>query len=70
MEEDLALAALGQLGDEGAVDLQHVDRELAQVGERGVAGAEVVDGDPDPERLQLAQPPRGFLGVASSAPSR
>jgi hypothetical protein len=30
---------------EGAVDLDHVDAELAQVAERGVAGAEIVDGD-------------------------
>src|SRR5579864_8378415 len=29
--------------DEAAVDLDRVDRELAQVGERAVTGAEVVD---------------------------
>ena len=35
----------------GFGDLQHVDREAAQVLERGVAGAEVVDRELDAERL-------------------
>ena len=39
---------------ERAVDLQQVDRELLEVGERRVAGAEVVDGEPHAE---VAQPP-------------
>ncbi len=38
---------------ERRVDLDDVDRQLAQVGERGVASAEVVDGQPDAE---LAEP--------------
>ena len=37
------LAALVEAVDEGLVDLQDVDRELADVVQRGVAGAEVVD---------------------------
>ena len=41
-------------GDERAVDFESVDRELAQVGERAVAGAEVVDRDPHTERLERA----------------
>jgi hypothetical protein len=32
--------------DEGAVDLELVHRQLVQVGQRGVPGAEVVDGQP------------------------
>ena len=40
--------------DEGAVDLQRVEREAVEVGERGVAGAEVVEDEPD---AQLAAAP-------------
>ena len=50
-------------GDEGAVDLQRVDRELLQVGERGVAGAEVVDRDPDAE----ARSSRRIAAAASAS---
>ena len=41
--------------DEGTVDLERVDREALQVGERGVAGTEVVDRDGDAHRLQFVQ---------------
>ncbi len=41
--------------DEGAVDLQGVDGELAQVGERAVAGSEVVDRDAHAELLERRQ---------------
>lgn len=56
--------ALGQrqalLGDgdpvhERLVQLHHVDRQLPQVTEGGVPGAEVVDGQPHPDGLQLGQ---------------
>src|SRR5712691_9039573 len=40
--------------DERAVDLERLYRELREVAERGIAGAEVVDGDAHP---QLAQGP-------------
>ena len=36
---------------EGAVDLDDIDAELAQVAERGVAGAEIVDGNAAAEIL-------------------
>ena len=36
--------------DEGLVDLQHVDGEAAEVAERRVAGAEIVDDELDAER--------------------
>ena len=48
---------------ERAVELQLVDRQLAQVGQRGVAGAEVVDRDADAERAQLAEDLAGPLAV-------
>ena len=41
-------------GDERLVDLHHVDRKPAQVGERRVAGAEVVEAEADTGQLQLA----------------
>ena len=40
---------------EAAVDLEGVDRKEPQRTEGGVAGAEVVDGDPDTARLQRTQ---------------
>ena len=47
--------AVGQLGDERAVDLQLVHREVLQVGERGVPDAEVVDRDAHADRAQAQQ---------------
>jgi hypothetical protein len=43
--------ALGQRTDEASVDLDLVDRQLVQVAERGVPGAEVVERQPDPDGL-------------------
>ncbi len=56
--------------DERAVDLERVDGELAEVGERRVAGAEVVDGDAHAELLDLAQAAHGGVGVAHQRASR
>ena len=39
---------VGHREHEGAVELELVDREIAQVGKGAVAGAEVIDGDLDP----------------------
>ena len=52
--DGIALGLLRQARDEGAVDLQYVDRESAEVGKRGVAGAEIVDGKAHAERGQGA----------------
>jgi hypothetical protein len=57
-------AAVGDAGHEAPVHLEDVDRELAQAGQRRVAGAEVVDGQPHPERLELVQPGSGRVGPA------
>ena len=43
---------VGHRGDEGAVDLDLVERQLLEVGERRLAGAEVVEREPDAERAQ------------------
>ena len=50
------LAAVGDAVDERLVDLEDVDREAADVVQRRVAGAEVVDRELDAELLQLAEP--------------
>ena len=49
---------------ERAVDLQRVEREAAQVAERRVARAEVVEAERDAERAQVAE--RGLGDSASS----
>ncbi|MCY1276714.1 hypothetical protein D9M70_253820 [compost metagenome] len=46
------LFAVGQAVDEAAVDLQHVDGELLEVVERGIAGAEVIHRHRQAEALQ------------------
>src|ERR1051326_2739023 len=50
------------VADEGLVDLERVDREALEVGERRVAGAEVVERDADAELLQLREDPQRDLG--------
>src|SRR5579872_3925683 len=48
--------------DERLIDLDKVQRELAQVGERGIAYAEVVQAHLDTEVPQGAQPGHGRIG--------
>src|SRR5437667_271126 len=48
---------------EGAVDLHDIDAELAQIAERGVAGAEIVDGDTAAEILDPRDEAAGFVNV-------
>ena len=50
--------------DERSVDLDRLDREPLQVGQRRVPGAEVVDGEVQAEVAQLAQRDRGGLDIA------
>ena len=57
------LVLLGQPADEGAVDLQDVDREAMQVGKRRIAHAEIVDREPHAQRLELAEALEVDLGV-------
>ena len=44
-----------QIGDEAAVHLDLVDRELAEVAEGGIAGAEIVERNAEPGIAQPAQ---------------
>ena len=53
----------GHVGDEGAVDLELVDRQVAQVGEGAVAGAVVVDRDPQAEPAERLEDLAGTLRV-------
>ena len=50
--------------DEGAVDLELVDGEPAEVGQRGLPRSEVVNGDLDAQLLEPAQVRHRGLGVA------
>src|SRR5690348_3253895 len=44
-EEHLVVGAAAEIADEGAVDLDGVDRQGLQMPQRGVAGAEIVERD-------------------------
>src|SRR5579871_3218537 len=63
-DEDLIVAVCGQVLDEGAVDLDEVDVEAAEIAEAGEAGAEIVDGDAAAEVVQEGDEARRFLDVA------
>ena len=52
-----------QRRDEAAVDLDLLHRQPLQVGQRRVAGAEVVDREPHPELAQVVQHGDGPVGV-------
>src|SRR5579864_7254753 len=51
-------------GDEGAVDLHHVDGESREVAEGGVPGPEVVEGKLHPECLEVIEHEYGAFAVA------
>jgi hypothetical protein len=46
---------LRDIGDEAAVDLDLVERKTLQVGQRGIAGAEIVQRDPHADRAKMMQ---------------
>ena len=51
----MPVPATGRLGDQAVVDLEDVDRQRAQLAQRRVAGAEVVQRDPHPGGAQRAR---------------
>ena len=53
----------GDVADEGAVDLDGVDRQMLQVRQRGMAGAEIVDGDSYAHLLDGAQGADDLFGA-------
>src|SRR3954467_14850878 len=54
-------APADDIGDEAPVDLEHVERQRRQIGEAGVAGAEIVDRNPQARFPQSAEPHRDRL---------
>ena len=52
LHEGAVVGGVGNVLHKGAVDFYDVDAELAQVAERGVAGAEIIDRDAAAEILQ------------------
>src|SRR5437899_3111701 len=59
-----ALRVTGHGDDERAVDLERVDRQLREVRKRGIARAEVVDRDLQPQLADRREFLHGFLYVA------
>ncbi len=57
------VAVGGGVAHEGLVDLQRADRELLQRRQRGIAGAEVVDGQVQAHGRQLVEHADGALGI-------
>src|SRR5580700_10399671 len=62
--ERVRLVRAREVGDERAIDLERIDRELPQVCERAVTGAEVIDRDANTERLQRLEQLHRRLGPA------
>ncbi len=50
-------------GDEGAVDLDAIDRKMAEIGEAGITGAEIVDRNLDTEIVELVEDRDGTAGI-------
>lgn len=55
-DEGFGLGGAGDGTGERLVDLEGVDRELLKIGQGRVTGAEVVNGDPDPQVLDGLEP--------------
>ena len=54
----------GEFVDEAAVDLDLVERKALQVAQRRIAGAEIVQRDPHPDRAKLMQDGERRLVIA------
>ncbi len=54
-DDDRVALVGGDVGDEGAIELQFVGGQAVQVGERRITGPVVVDGDPHSEIGELAE---------------
>jgi hypothetical protein len=57
------LRIASQIHHECAVDLDLVERKRLQIGQRGIAAAEIVHGDADAERLQPPQQRQAAIEV-------
>ena len=63
LDDRRVLACRGRARRRSPVDLDRLDREALEVGQRRVAGAEVVDGEVQAEAAQVAQGDRRRLDV-------
>ena len=64
VHDGLVVSGAAEARDEGLVDLDGADRELADVAQRRVPGAEVVDGQLDAQLVQFDQTAPGLVLVA------
>ena len=62
-DDGAVFGAVFELPDEGAVDLDLLDREALQVGQARIAGAEVVDRQADAHAVDLAEDLQRLLAV-------
>lgn len=58
--DDRTIGVIADLADEGAVELEVVDREHVEVTQGRIAGAEIVDGDTDSHVVQQIENAHGF----------
>ncbi len=65
-----AARVVRRIRHEAAVDLQLVQRHAPQVGQAGIAGAEIVDGKAQPQRGQLVHPLDGGVHLVDQQPFR
>ena len=63
MDEGRGIGRPAHLCDERPIDLQDIDGELAQIGQRGVPRAEIVDGNHDAQLLQPIESRNGRLRI-------
>jgi len=63
LDDDDVLVTLRQIRHERPVDLDLVERKAAQIAQRGIAGAEIIERDPHAEALDPAQRGKRILGV-------
>ena len=64
LDEGTSFTADHEAADEGAVELEGIEGEFGQVGEAGIAGAEVVDSDADAHAVEAANHVGGALDTA------
>ncbi|MNY43724.1 hypothetical protein D3C86_1787030 [compost metagenome] len=57
------VGVIAQATNERLIDFQHIDGEPAQIAQAGISGAEVIDGQPNPQHLQPVQRGHGRLDV-------
>ena len=67
LDDGQAVVPAGEIADEGAVDLDLVEGEGAEIAQRRIAGAEIVERDADAEPTQFAQRAERHLVVGEEA---